>query len=297
MDRLAQIRARQAEIQAELTELAAIDEPTDENASRSDVIADEFDTLEAEAAPLQARSERMERIRSAAVVPANRTAGSEPDSRSTESGRTRSGRNIYDIDALRNNPFAMDSASVRAELVTRAMDAIEDLPTRFSDDVRENATRMLENVAGDQTAAAVHILTTGNPTYRSAFKKILRQPALGIQALDGEEFAAARAAMSLSNANGGYMLPFELDPSIILTNAGTTNAIRAISRNVQTTQNVWHGVSSAGVTAEWTAEAARPQTRRRRSCSPVLPVSRVTRGCRRLSSSWPTRISKAISRC
>jgi HK97 family phage major capsid protein len=47
-----------------------------------------------------------------------------------------------------------------------------------------------------------------------------------------------------------------LDPTIILTNAGSANPYRRISRNVQTTSNAWQGVNSAGVNAAMLAEAA-----------------------------------------
>src|SRR6185312_2119294 len=66
---------------------------------------------------------------------------------------------------------------------------------------------------------------------------------------------AQRAALSLTNANGGYLLPFVLDPTIILTNAGSANPLRRISNIKQTTSNTWNGVNSAGVTAAWLAEA------------------------------------------
>src|SRR6185312_3878323 len=66
---------------------------------------------------------------------------------------------------------------------------------------------------------------------------------------------AQRAALSLTNANGGYLLPFVLDPTIILTNSGSANPWRRISNIKQTTSNTWNGVNSAGVTAAWLAEA------------------------------------------
>jgi len=142
-------------------------------------------------------------------------------------------------------------------LLLENVDAIEDLPKRYDDDVKEAATRTLENVQG-QDQAALHILTVGNPAYRSAYRKVMRmeRPDLALHFLEGEESAAMRASMALASSNGGYLLPFELDPTIILTNTGTSNQIRSISRVVQTTQNVYHLVASAGVNMEWTAEAA-----------------------------------------
>lgn len=247
-----ELAARLESIRAELTDLESVDQPTDEQVARAEELLGEWDAVKEKHDKAVARAAKIEAIRTAALNPANRTPGSEPDSR----GGNRS-RNIYDIGHLRSNPFALGDESVRNELVTRAYDAIEDLPARFGDDVREAATRMIENINGGDNArvdAALHVLTTGNPAWRSAFRKIIKNPSI-VQFLDGEERDAARAAMSLTNANGGYLLPFELDPTIILNNAGTVNQVRQIARVVQTTQNVWHGVSSAGVTAEWTSEA------------------------------------------
>jgi HK97 family phage major capsid protein len=63
-----------------------------------------------------------------------------------------------------------------------------------------------------------------------------------------------RAAMSLTDANGGYLVPFTLDPTVILTNAGVANPFRAISTIKTIATDSWNGVTSAGVSAEWTAE-------------------------------------------
>ena len=87
-----------------------------------------------------------------------------------------------------------------------------------------------------------HILTTGSPEYREAFTSYLANP------------TAQRTALSLTQANGGYLLPFVLDPTIVLTNSSSANPYRRISNVKTTTSNTWNGVTSAGVTAAWLAE-------------------------------------------
>ena len=52
------------------------------------------------------------------------------------------------------------------------------------------------------------------------------------------------------------MIPLTLDPAIILTSNGSQDPLREISRVVQIATDSWNGVTSAGVTAEWTAAAA-----------------------------------------
>lgn len=94
-----------------------------------------------------------------------------------------------------------------------------------------------------------NLLARASDVYASAWSKY----ATG---RDMELTIEERAALSVgSNTNGGYLVPTHLDPSVILTNSGTSNAIRAISRTVTlTTGNTWNGVTSAGVTASWDGE-------------------------------------------
>jgi predicted phage gp36 major capsid-like protein len=47
-----------------------------------------------------------------------------------------------------------------------------------------------------------------------------------------------------------------IDPTVLISSAGSINPIRAISGVVQTISDTWNGVTSAGVVAEWLAEGA-----------------------------------------
>lgn len=156
----------------------------------------------------------------------------------------------------------------------------EDARTRFgTDHVRSRAFAALDRssapdvakttveqlIADEQTGtlAARWATATTSPEYRAAFRSYLTRPetaAMDYTAAQNSavsEASQVRAALALgSGDSGGYLMPFELDPTIIVTNTGVTNPIRAVARTVQTTTNVWHGVSSAGVTAEWLSEAA-----------------------------------------
>jgi HK97 family phage major capsid protein len=129
--------------------------------------------------------------------------------------------------------------------------------------------------------AAAQTLALSDPAYRSAFNKVIRSPQhFALDLTDEERYAMARtrsftrdmagdqrdwaiapmgdiharAALSLTGANGGFLVPFTLDPAIMLTNAGSANPWRQWANIKQTTTNDWNGVSSAGVTAAWLAE-------------------------------------------
>lgn len=239
MRTLAQILARQAEIKVELGEIQERSEPLDTDGERADVLLAEWDELEAERKPLAERAEKLAKVAAAKVeVPAERSA---PDV------FVRSNRTAFeDLESVRAN---MVSAG---DLVGRARNAIEEtgkFARHMTDEAREQVTRMIDAYAEDDSRQAPlisrHLLLTGSPEYHQEFRDYHRT---------GQAGPLMRAAMSLTDANGGYLVPFTLDPTIILTNAGIRGNIREISSTVTIATDSWNGVTSAGVTAEWTAE-------------------------------------------
>ena len=237
-----EIRTRQAAIRADLDALEAKEEATDDDHVRSDALLQEWDELVTELEPLAAREERIAAVRAAMKQEQSREATS------NETGPELIVRNKRD-------PFE-DLQSVRmgitpaAEIRSRALSVIESYAERddhfaIDHDAAEQATRMVtKGGAKFGTAVARQMLITGSPEYLASFEQYLQDPA-GYQ---------ARAAMSLTPANGGYLVPFTLDPTIILTNAGSANPYRQYATVKTTATNDWNGVTSAGVSAEWTAE-------------------------------------------
>ncbi len=239
---LQDIDARQRAIVGELATIDAIDVPEADDLAWQGTLITEHDDLEVMAAPLRKRSADLERVRKAHQDPGNRET---PDVPRTPDLVT---RNFIGAD-----PFA-DMPRVRAGLVEpgtvrgRALDAIEQAAKRgdMRQDWAEEATAKTENQFIGQSNIARHILETGAPEYLEAFRAYLHDP----------QAESHRAALTLTPGSaGGYLLPFVLDPSIILTNAASANPWRRISRIVQTTSNTWNGVNSAGVNAAWLAEA------------------------------------------
>ena len=144
-------------------------------------------------------------------------------------------------------------------LYARAIDAAEYAPN-LTDHGRNLLTEVIEG--DNDPAASAFVLAATDPAYRSGFSHVLKDPVRGHLLWSPQEREAyarvesARTALSLTDAAGGYLVPFTLDPLINLTNAGARNSFRQIARVVQTATNNWNGVSSAGVTAEWLAEGA-----------------------------------------
>lgn len=155
-----------------------------------------------------------------------------------------------------DDPFASGTELGTADQVRdaafRAVEKIERVP----DFVRSEADRLLRAVDTLDRKLARHIIATGRPAYRSAFSKLMG----GVPELmtESEREAATYArSMSLSDASGGYAVPFVLDPTVINTaaNTGAGNPWRQVSDVVQVVGDNWNGVSSAGVTAYMAGEA------------------------------------------
>jgi HK97 family phage major capsid protein len=247
-----EIRVRQDAINSDLEALekklqeGPPEEETNQISLRSEALVQEFDELVTELAPLAKHEQDIARVR--AVMAQQRENGEPTDPPVSSSGpdlHVRTKRDPFeDLDSVRTG--IVSAADVRA----RAVAAIEQYTTRHDHWAldaagAEQATRLVEKT-GVQfgTAVARQMLVTGSPEYLSAFESYLTDPGGFSQ----------RAALSLTSANGGYLVPFTLDPTIILTNAGSANPYRQVATVKTTTTNDWNGVTSAGVSAEWTAE-------------------------------------------
>lgn len=132
-----------------------------------------------------------------------------------------------------------------------------------------------------QTWMARYTSAAGAEHYERAFAKLVANPTQGHLEWTPEEADAYRRvaqvqteqrAMSTTDNLGGYMIPLTLDPAIRLTSGGSINPLRQISRVVQTATDTWQGITSAGVTAEWTAEAAEVADASPTLAGPSIPV-------------------------
>jgi HK97 family phage major capsid protein len=133
------------------------------------------------------------------------------------------------------------------DAISRALAAVERAPRHVDDKAREQMDDLLHMDNRHAPLIARHMLLTGSQEYHEQFREYVASRGTYV----GE---ALRAAMSLTDAQGGYLVPFTLDPTIILTNAGVANPFRQISTIKTIATDTWNGVTSAGVTAEWTAE-------------------------------------------
>lgn len=236
--KLKEILDRQSAIRSQIKAMEA-DELDEATSDELDQLVEELDGLERRRVPLAESAAKRAAILEA--VESEETVTEEAVERPTGPTLTsRTKRNPWDSpDAIRRGHLT------RTEMQNRAYDAIEMVSRAqyvdFSDDRAEQATR----AAAKSKGIAQHILMTGSQEYYEAFRNFLEDPM-------GEH---AQRAMTTGTGSLGYMLPFVLDPTIILTNTGSMNPFRRISRVEQTTSNTWNGVTSAGINAAFAGES------------------------------------------
>lgn len=147
---------------------------------------------------------------------------------------------------------------VAAEFRGRALSAIEVMPAA-SDRIRQAATNIIEQFDDRDSRLAQHALITSSPEYVRAWSKLARGEMHLIQPEEAaavERSKALARAMSLTDTAGGFLVPFQLDPTVIVTSDGVRNDIRQAARVVVATGDVWNGVSSGNVTWSFDPEAA-----------------------------------------
>jgi HK97 family phage major capsid protein len=161
-------------------------------------------------------------------------------------------RNPWDLSEVR---MGLTPGQRGLELHSRALSAVEKAPG-MTDDRRETASKILEDWDTRDGKLAEKVLALSDPNYLTAFMKIAPTFAHGSEAFTDVERAAFTRAMSLTDAAGGYLIPFQLDPAVIMTSDGSFNEIRQIARKVQAIGDVWSGVSAGAVSWSFDAEAA-----------------------------------------
>jgi len=161
------------------------------------------------------------------------------------------GEDIYDLSGIRQSYD--DPEIEKADLRDRALRAVEqaNFPVRSEEEAQGQVAWLVDNIHGSTSDFSRHVLYTGSPAYKRAFTKYLAN-----QARTQREDELLNRAASLTSTSGGFAVPFVLDPTVIQTGSGAINPYRTVGNVIQINVDEWRGVSSAGITAAFAAEAA-----------------------------------------
>lgn len=274
-----QAKKRIEEVHARMEEIGELDEIRAEDRSEFDELADEFRQLE----------QHISRLEVAAELASVRS--SKPSSRIRIDNGSQGSRSDYDRDAILEpdsiedcrfrNPwdlsevrtFGRPSGEVAGELRARALSAIEKC-SGASDNVRQAATEIIERYDTVDSKLARHALVTSSPAYLRAWSKMARNQQHQLTADETRALNEAEQfrAMSLTDSAGGYLVPFQLDPTVIITASGSRNDIRQVARSVVATGDTWNGVSSGSVSWSWDTEGSQVSDDATTFAQPSIPI-------------------------
>jgi HK97 family phage major capsid protein len=265
-----ELQARIGEIDAEFRTMhdTAGDEPfTAEQDAQWTGLEEQRAAAEKELADL---NKRLARVASLATQPEHRESGD------GVTGAPKSPEFMRKVE-----PF--DGADVRSLAPRQARDKalkaldVPELTEHLEDRQKAHLNQVLRkwsrNCNGSEIAR--RLLLTENEHYRSAFVKMVTETH---PVLEPEEARALRAfneyrAMSIgTDSAGGFGVPVLIDPTIILTAQGSPNDILALSRVEVITNDEWKGVTSAGATWSFDAEAAEVSDDSPTIAQPNVPV-------------------------
>ena len=190
----------------------------------------------------------------------------------------RTGDEIYDLDAIRSrarNPEHL--ADLYRDNAMRAIERAAFPGSHSRERSQSTVDRLLNSVDGEDAALARRILVTGSPVYQRAWSKTMAR--LSTDCLSEEESRAlgqGRALALGTGSDGGYAVPYQLDPTVILTSNGAVNPLRQISRVVQITGKEFDLVTSAGITVSRSTEASVMTDNSPTLAQPTIVAERVT---------------------
>ena len=240
---LDEIIDEQNTIHEELERMAS-DESTTEDADGGirDTLVKKWKDLDKDREKIVARMEELNLIRKKSQENGNTEGG---DGGGGQWGGGQSPQFMASRDPLAGREDTKDYTMLpRSDIIARASTLIELHDKRgFMPGHRgEAATR-----SAQAPSIARHMLMYGGDEYYEAFRDYVNDPT-------GPGLQRAAGALTLASAQGGYLLPYFLDPTIVITTDGTTNPYRRIANVKQITTNAYQGVNSAGVQAAFVDE-------------------------------------------
>lgn len=215
----------------------------------------EWDGLDAERAKIEASIARIEARKSALLDKVEDTSVAVSGAARKKAPAVhikKDEADLHDVDAVR-----MDSggslekfAELSRDNALRIAEKLRIPHGHKRDESRERLAELLEGGDTKDAALAQRVMVTASPLYERAFGKAML--ALNMAVLSQEE---QRALAIGADATGGFAVPVQLDPTIVLTDSLGVSPIRQLSRVVSITGNKWKGITSAGVTVSRDLEA------------------------------------------
>jgi HK97 family phage major capsid protein len=191
--------------------------------------------------------------------------------------------NSVQVGVKRDDPFEGDARTIsEPQALSRARAVLDskEHSAHLRSDQKEQIERALRTRNGDLDGDLIArlLLATENPYYRSAFQKVAASatPAFSPEESRAiEQVRLIKRAMSIgSDSSGGFAVPVLIDPTIIMTAQGSANDLLRLARVETITNDTWRGLSSAGVSWRFGAEASTATDNSPSLAQPEVPTRR-----------------------
>jgi HK97 family phage major capsid protein len=185
------------------------------------------------------------------------------------------------VGGRKDDPFDADVRTMpETQALARARSVADDkeIGGHLRAEQRDHLDKLMRtrnaNLDGDVLARL--LVATQRPAYRSAFQKYASNSQAFTQdeARAIEEVRHLNRAASLTTTAGGFAVPVLIDPTIIMTAQGSENDLLRLARVETITNDTWKGISSAGVTWKFDAEAAESTDNAPTIAQPEVPTHR-----------------------
>jgi HK97 family phage major capsid protein len=202
-----------------------------------------LEEIDAVIAELDVRAEKIKSLAETAEVKATEAPFRAPNI-------AKSVDNLYDLAAYRQRVSSIDE--LPRALRDGAMRVIEkaDFPTATDPDkARARVAQLLAKHKDDEGGkVAERIIATDNPVYREAMAAYLH---------GGEKSMSPRHQAVLqtgSDSDGGFAIPFAIDPTFIITTDGAASSLREFARIETITGKSWHPLTTEDGAASYAGE-------------------------------------------
>lgn len=274
-DPIERIERRNAEIALELEEL----DKQIGTQRRSEAQKADWDKLEAELAKNEKDLEELRSVVKEREERAARVKAARSKWNGTQVKANVDKDDLYEVDFRQVGSRLPGVHRNLIERSTRIMDDPE-IGGHLEDHQRSRVTKLLRTSNGDTSGEliAALLIATSNPHYRSAFQKATSTITPVFTPEEGRavnEVTWIKRAMSIgTSASGGFAVPVVIDPTVILTAQGTSNDLIRLARLETITNDRWRGLSSAGVSWKFDAEAAPSADNSPSLAKPEVPTFR-----------------------
>jgi HK97 family phage major capsid protein len=169
-----------------------------------------------------------------------------------------------------------------SEARARAITFVEQSRSFAKDAHKEAVVQLIESSATIGGAAARMALTTGSEDYTRGWVKHMSGNQYSLSEAERAALSKGfdgytpeeRAMTAGTGASGGFFVPVFIDPTMIVTGAGSTNPFRHIStvKNIGPAFGSWFGATAAQVTAAWTTEGSVAPDNTPSVSQPAIPI-------------------------